>query len=61
MDPLVNIISGELMSKPKIVLFAAFKTTGFLLCKELWIRRDNCDLVIMVLTTEKKSDLFKKI
>jgi len=48
------------MSKPKVALFGASGTMGYQAFKELWQRRDNYDIVIMVLPSERKLGLFRK-
>ena len=48
------------MSKPKVALFGASGTMGYQAFKELWKRRDNYDIVLMVLPSEKKLGLFRK-
>ena len=48
------------MNKPKIALFGASGTMGFQAFKELWKRRDQYDIVILVLPSEKELGLFRE-
>jgi nucleoside-diphosphate-sugar epimerase len=48
------------MSKPKVALFGASGTMGKQSFKELWKRRDRYDIVILVLPSEQKLELFRK-
>ena len=48
------------MSKPKVALFGASGTMGKQAFKELWKRRDRYDIVILVLPSEQKLELFRK-
>ena len=47
------------MNKPRVALFGASGTMGFQAFKELWKRRDKYDIVILVLSSEKKLGLFR--
>lgn len=46
------------MTKSKVVLFGASGTMGYQAFKELWKRRDQYDIVIMVLPSERQLGLF---
>jgi hypothetical protein len=41
------------VSKEKVALFGASGTMGFLAFKELWKRRDRCDIVVLLYSAEK--------
>ncbi len=47
------------MSKQKVALFGASGTMGFQAFLELWKRRDQIDIVILVLASEQKLALFR--
>jgi len=46
------------MTKSKVALFGASGTMGFQAFKELWKRRDNYDISILVLPSEQRLDMF---
>ena len=48
------------MSKTKVALFGASGTMGHQAFKELWKRKDNYDISILVLPSEKDSGLFRE-
>lgn len=47
------------MSKQKVALFGASGTMGFQAFKELWARRDQYDIHILVLPSEQKLGIFR--
>ena len=48
------------MRKQKVALFGASGTMGFQAFQELWKRRDRYDIVILVLPSEQKLDMFRE-
>jgi nucleoside-diphosphate-sugar epimerase len=59
-DFLVASSAGGGMRKPKVALFGASGTMGHQAFKELWTRREEYDIVILVLPSEQKLGLFRK-
>ena len=47
------------MTKTKVALFGASGTMGFQAFKELWKRRDKCDISILVLPSEQDLGMFR--
>ena len=48
------------MNKPKVALFGASGTMGYQAFKELWKRKEDYDIVLLVLPSEKDLGLFKR-
>ena len=53
-------LSGDRMAKPKVALFGASGTMGYQAFQELWKRRNNYDISILVLPSEQDLGLFRK-